>query len=205
MDGPRAGDFLRASNQEEIDAGERLRVMSGASWVMHVVCTFEEAEAIMDAADRFFVGKCGCRENRGGCGRSHSEVCLTLNEAAEGSIPDKRPISREHAEAILREAREHRLVPRPFRDSAGRIEGICFCCDDCCSYFLNREEPCDKGCYTEETDLDACAGCGACVPACYFGARSMSDRTVKVDRDVCYGCGLCVMSCPGGAIRMVER
>ena len=99
-------------------------------------------------------------------------------------------------------------MTRPFRDdeTRQRTEGICFCCDDCCWYFLNpEEEPCEKGRYIEKTSMGDCIDCGACVEACYFKARAMDADTFTVDRDNCYGCGLCLDVCPVDCIEMVPR
>ncbi|OPL20018.1 MAG: hypothetical protein AVO35_00740 [Candidatus Aegiribacteria sp. MLS_C] len=46
---------------------------------------------------------------------------------------------------------------------------------------------------------DICVGCGACVPACPFGAISMEDG-IAVIGDACTLCGACESSCPFGAI-----
>jgi Na+-translocating ferredoxin:NAD+ oxidoreductase subunit B len=180
---------------------------------MHFVCTHEEAGALIDAARGYWVSDCGCRAGRanrtGGeaCARSRLEVCLGFSSNATSSPSAARPISRGEAEIILQEARAKRLVARPYRDEATRsfTDGICFCCDDCCGYFLNPQEACDRGALVEETDLAACHLCLACVEECRFGARLREGARLTLDREKCYGCGLCVEACPTAAVRMVPR
>ena len=108
---------------------------------------------------------------------------------------------------VFRIARDRLLVCRPFRAPANRAvtEGICFCCDDCCSYFLDPAEPCDRGTLVEVTEMGLCSQCDACVPVCHFGARSTGEGGLSVDWDRCFGCGLCERVCPVGAIRMAVR
>ena len=175
---------------------------------MHFVCTREELRQMIDRQKRFWVQNCGCRESRGGCKRSRHDVCLTWVESSEGSGgPGRREVSRDEVMAILLEAEEKYLVTRPFRDYATRatVEGSCFCCDDCCGYFLDRSEKCDKGKFIEMTRVEECADCGVCVDVCHFGARKMLDEHLAVVREDCYGCGLCRDACPMSCIDMVPR
>lgn len=181
--------------------------MSDSKTPMHYVCTWDEAEGLIAEHNRYWVCNCGCREGRGGCARSRMDVCLTFAPDATVTGSGHKEITAGNVQAIMDEAREKFLVARPFRDDAtrSRLEGICFCCDDCCGYFLNPEEICDKGTYIEQTDMRRCTHCGDCVPVCYFGARIMADDSMVVDSDKCYGCGLCVASCPVDCIEMVVR
>jgi len=50
-----------------------------------------------------------------------------------------------------------------------------------------------------EVRKDTCVGCGACVPACPFGAISM-EADIACIGDACTLCGACESSCPFGAI-----
>ena len=50
-----------------------------------------------------------------------------------------------------------------------------------------------------EVRKDFCVGCGACVPACPFGAISMEDDLAVIG-DECTLCGACESSCSYGAI-----
>jgi ferredoxin len=128
-------------------------------------------------------------------------------EDVEPSGSGMKEISYAQAEAILREAKEKHLVPRPFRNQNdhSRIDGVCFCCDDCCGYFLNSDEKCDRGAYIENTLMEICAHCGMCVEVCYFKARKMQGGNMVVRNDLCFGCGLCADICPEDCIEMVPR
>jgi ferredoxin len=177
--------------------------MAGSERPQHYVCTLDEAQEIAGRHDRFWVSVCGCRK-RHGCARSRADVCLQFRAktAAEGPA---RKIDRAFVDGIIAEAADKGLVPRPFRDDAGETEGICFCCDDCCSYFTKiGNEACDKGKMIESTNAATCINCGTCVDACRFEARAL-DGELKVDAEKCYGCGVCVDACPEDCITMVKR
>jgi Pyruvate/2-oxoacid:ferredoxin oxidoreductase delta subunit len=181
--------------------------MSENKMPMHYVCTLEEATQLVHDRTSFWVCNCGCREGGSGCQRSRLDVCLSFAGGAATSGTGKKEITIAEAAAILEEAKVKRLVSRPFRDESTRtaVEGICFCCDDCCAYFLNQNEVCDKGKYVEETDMDGCTLCGDCIEVCHFKARAMKDDNLEVERDLCYGCGLCAAVCPTACIEMVAR
>jgi ferredoxin len=174
---------------------------------IHYVCTLDEAKMLCDAYTQFWVSDCGCREgNKEGCARSRIDVCLMFSAGQGASGSGKREITKKDVAAILVEARDKNLVARPFRsDDRTAIDGICFCCDDCCGYFLDPKEICDKGALIEKTDKKICTQCGACVPACYFKARSMNGEKLAIDRERCYGCGLCAGSCPADCIEIIKR
>ncbi|HEY3421643.1 MAG TPA: 4Fe-4S binding protein [Methanocellaceae archaeon] len=182
--------------------------MSDNGLEFHYVCTLEEARKIVDEHDHYWVCDCACREHRGPCKRSRMDVCLQFasKTAADGS--NKNKASRTTVDRILDEAKEKHLVPRPFRnnDDQSKTDGICFCCDDCCGYFLGLHEPCDKGAMIESTNTSLCNGCGVCAEVCHFGSRTMGDNgQLVVDTERCYGCGLCVDVCPTDSIIMVNR
>jgi len=175
---------------------------------LHFVCTYDEAEELINQNSIFWVSNCGCRESRGNCQQSRKDVCLDFNGRFGGSGSNYHQVDKQFALELLQEVRDKKLVTRPFRDFATKteIEGICFCCKDCCGYFLNREEICDKGIYIEETDYDCCSDCGLCVDVCYFGARQINDEgNLVVNREECYGCGLCYEICPVECIEMIKR
>ena len=179
--------------------------MEEKNLAMHYVCTTDQARQIVQGRQQFWVSNCGCRESRGHCARSRMDVCLIFNEADPGSGAGKKAVSYADVQDILAEARTKRLVSRPYRDETRTVtDGICFCCDDCCAYFLNPDELCDKGSLIEATNLEACQACGDCVDVCYFGARKLESGLV-IDQARCYRCGLCVEACSENAIHMVER
>ncbi len=174
---------------------------------MHYVCTWDEAGDLINRHQHYWVCNCGCREGKGGCSRSRVDVCLTFAENATITGSNRRPITRDEAFTIIDEARENYLVARPFRDDATRtaVEGICFCCSDCCGYFLNPDELCDKGSQIEKTTIDECSLCGDCENVCHFRARAVIGGEMMIESDNCYGCGLCAAICPADCIEMVPR
>lgn len=174
---------------------------------MHFVCMREELQALIDNTKRFWISNCGCREGKeGGCRQSRMDVCLMFSDGIGSSGSGKREVTREDVAGIMREAELKHLVTRPYRSEDRKtVEGSCICCHDCCAYFLNTEERCDKGAFIEETDAKECVDCGACVDLCYFGARKMVGDKLVVDREKCYGCGLCRDGCAVDCIKMLAR
>jgi ferredoxin len=182
------------------------KIMSERKPAMHYVCTREQGRALVRAHTRFFVSNCGCREKRGGCGRSRMNVCLAFAENAAGEGSGRKEVTAAEVEALFGEAERAHLVVRPFRNEARTAaEGICFCCDDCCYYFQGAEAECDRGEAVEHTSYAECNLCGACVEACHFHARRLEGEELRVDRTQCYGCGLCLGACPLNCIEMVPR
>lgn len=53
-----------------------------------------------------------------------------------------------------------------------------------------------------QIDPEICAGCGACVRDCRFGALALDEKTetTRVDPLACEGCGVCRLVCPTGAV-----
>ena len=181
--------------------------MQDTNLAFHYVCTREYAWKLVEKCDRFWVSNCGCREAKGKCNRSRIDVCLYFRDDVVSYGTGFKEVSKEEVKSIFKEAEEKHLATRPFRNEKNMSEtaGICFCCDDCCEYFLKPDEKCDKGGLIEETDGDKCCDCGVCVDFCYFKARKMEDEKLVVDCDNCYGCGLCVDVCPEESIQMVQR
>jgi len=181
--------------------------MSEEKFNMHYVSTREEAKDLVSKFKSFWVSNCGCRESRGKCSRSRMDVCLMFRSDFPPTGSGFRELTRKDVDEILKEAKDKHLVSRPFRNEKNKAQtdGICFCCDDCCGYFLNPEEKCDKGKSIEKTDQEICNNCGDCAQVCYFKARQMNSEELRVDQDKCYGCGLCQDVCPLVCIEMVSR
>lgn len=173
---------------------------------IHYVCTYEEALSLVKSRKKFWISNCGCRERKGHCSQSRMDVCLYFNDDFPTSGSGKRKISISEVRNLLVEAREHNLVARPFRnENFTGTDGICFCCNDCCEYFLNPSEKCDKGAFIEKTDLEKCSYCGLCEETCYFHARKIKNVKLIIKRGLCYGCGLCLTVCPDNCIEMIKR
>jgi heterodisulfide reductase subunit A len=53
-------------------------------------------------------------------------------------------------------------------------------------------------------DEELCSGCGLCIPACPYDARSMHDwqHIAVVNAALCQGCGACTMVCPNKACQV---
>lgn len=180
--------------------------MQEDKFAFHYVCIRDEARVLIDKRKRFWVSNCDCREKKGKCNRSRIDVCLYFRDDIDYFGTHFHEVSRAEVESIVKEAEEKHLVVRPFRDEndKDKTDGICFCCDDCCEYFLGTGQVCDKGKYIEETDKDKCVHCGTCVDFCYFKARKINAELI-IKHENCYGCGLCVDVCPEGCIHMVQR
>jgi ferredoxin len=173
---------------------------------MHYVTTHQQAKELALRFTQWSVSDCGCRlGNPEGCKKSPTDVCLVFSNEGFGSTEtNKRILDRKGLDDLFELAKNSKLVARPFRDFETRSvdSGICFCCDDCCGYFLSADEPCDKGTMIESTS-EECVHCGGCIDICYFKSRQMVDGQLVVDKERCYGCGLCVDECQ--FITMVER
>ena len=182
--------------------------MSWKQPVDHSVCTKDEAKEIVGAMERFWVSTCWCREEKGKCVRSPMEVCLSFREDAPVDPAGKKEISRDEALKLIEDARRWGLVSRPFvrRNGDGRVDGICLCCDDCCTFFTKRtDDKPARGRFIEKTIRGCCSSCGMCERACRFDARQMDEGKLVVIRHRCYGCGVCADTCPTNCIEMVPR
>lgn len=181
--------------------------MSKEEVPLHYVSTREKASELAITFDRFWVSNCGCREERGKCETSRMDLCLMFTDEFPSTGSGKKEITIEEVKKIFEEAERKHLITRPWRDETRTLtEGICFCCPDCCGYFLSPNEfACDKGEYIEMTDFDECTDCAICVDVCYFKARKMDNEKLVVKRENCFGCGLCSDICPEDCIKTVPR
>jgi ferredoxin len=120
-----------------------------------------------------------------------------------------RPRRRARAAARVRapRARPHHLdVQTPF------IAAICNCdvASGCMAMNLTLKHDIKvmwKGEWVARLAEEECTACGACVPACPFGAlsRPLNGGPVVLAQESCWGCGTCRASCPNGALTLAER
>jgi ferredoxin len=170
----------------------------------HEVWTHDEARAAILKQNKFWTADCICRVGKGSTCKRGLHVCLGLEP---DFVPADRHVtktSKKEVEKLLKFADEMKLVTRPFMDQNGKIVASCFCCPCCCALIADEGSNV-HGRLIQKTDEDACDSCGLCVPACYFGARTIESDKLEVDGEKCKGCGLCADSCPLDAIEMVNR
>jgi electron transport complex protein RnfB len=175
---------------------------------------YERASDLLERAKSFGVRDCICRKQKGMIGERCEyplENCLNFApvEGAFANQPHVRPISKEEALRILREAEEAGLVHSVYNQQEG-IFYICNCCPCCCGIMrgvveFGRAHALARSNYQAAVDADACTGCESCIERCHFDALSVPDDVCVVDEVHCMGCGLCVSACPTDAIRLVKR
>ncbi len=175
---------------------------------------YKRATEMLEAAKAWGVRDCICRVQRRliGHGCDHPvESCLVFApvEGVFDSSEATRAISKEEALRILRETEEAGLVHTTgnYRDGHSYI---CNCCACCCGVLRGLVEfglpnaVAHSG-FRAVVDTEACAGCGACVERCQFGALAVPGDTCIVDPVRCVGCGLCATGCTTGALHLERR
>lgn len=175
---------------------------------------YERASELLEGAKSWGVRDCICRlqQRLVGKGCDHPlENCLVFApvEGAFSRSEVTRPISKEEALRILREAEEAGLVHTAgnYRD---RNQYICNCCTCSCGILrgvaefgsLNAVAHSAFRAVVEEED---CIGCADCLERCQFGALSLPADICTVDAIRCVGCGLCIEVCPTGALQLERR
>jgi H+/Na+-translocating ferredoxin:NAD+ oxidoreductase subunit B len=182
----------------------------------HRVCMYAEAEAVIREHDPVYVNDCYCRApaKQGKttweyCGHD-IDTCMSFTAPTEPN-PDwpTHEISQAEALAKFEMWREKGLMFRFMADES-ETPYLCCCCACGCGWFRDEEgnkgpDPCKKSAFIEQTDLEVCTACGACVDVCAYEARSLERGMMSVDRDKCYGCGACEYACPAGAVTMAPR
>jgi NAD-dependent dihydropyrimidine dehydrogenase PreA subunit len=177
------------------------------------VLSYEQAEALVRAQNKFLVAPCICRREHKmvgeGCEKP-MESCLIFGTAADYYERNRlgRTIDREEAIEILKKADEAGLVLQP--SNAQKIVNICCCCGCCCQVLKNlkrypRPAALVSTPFVAALDADTCEGCGVCVERCQMEALRMEDESVVLDPDRCIGCGLCVSTCPTGSLTLERR
>ncbi len=160
---------------------------------------------------------CGCRLAQR-CEHFPDTIgCLFMGASAPALSPGTmKTVSREEAHRHVESAISTGLTPVIgkirvdnfifLERDRERLLSVCFCCHCCCmmGYFrhipsrrLNEVMRPIEGLSIRVTD--ACAGCGACIGYCRFGAITIRDGRA-VHNEFCRGCGRCERYCPNGAI-----
>jgi electron transport complex protein RnfB len=175
---------------------------------------YERASELLENAKSWGVRDCICRVQQKlvgkGCDRP-VENCISFApvEGAFDGSDVTRPISKEEAFQILREAEDAGLVHSPGNYRDGNYY-ICNCCTCCCGVLRSVAEfsiptAVAKSDFVLVVDDDLCAGCGDCLARCQFGALALPDGVCVVDPGRCVGCGLCVVVCPSEALHLERR
>ncbi|MFW5861822.1 MAG: 4Fe-4S binding protein [Spirochaetota bacterium] len=175
---------------------------------------FAHALRLIDSIDgRIAVGPCRCRMGHRACDHplETDMVFRTGFNAWTRAFPEQyREIDKEEAKQIISKCHSlgmfHMVfVHCPVNEYNEYV--ICNCCTcGCVPYIINRElgqlnYPLIDGYFMAITHRRKCTGCGECVSACPFDARSIIEGK-SITSDNCYGCGLCTGVCPEDAITM---
>jgi Pyruvate/2-oxoacid:ferredoxin oxidoreductase delta subunit len=189
------------------------------------VLDYENARAIVEAADRFAMGICSCRHEKEHLGEKKCDTplgnCSTLGAVAVDFVV-RNNLSREVSKTEMLEnidrSRELGLVINA--DNVRRnVSFICHCCACCCNVLqgicrYGYENTVVTSNYMASADRDACTGCNACSTACPINAvarvadpdpRFKKFGRPQVDESLCLGCGVCAAKCRAGAMRLDPR
>ncbi len=178
------------------------------------------AHFVEQAAHRWIMDFCICREASGCTDYPRSYGCLFLGEAVHKINPALGHLaSKEEALDHLARCREAGLVHMVGRNkldtiwlgaNPGRkLLTICNCCPCCCLWrvlpvidqSISRKVTRMPG--VSVTVTSACKGCKLCVrDVCFVDAIHMNGKQAVVDPERCRGCGRCVSACPLNAIEL---
>ncbi|MGB2982632.1 MAG: 4Fe-4S dicluster domain-containing protein [Candidatus Bipolaricaulia bacterium] len=175
---------------------------------------YERASALLERAKSWGVRDCICRVQKTLIGQACGhpvENCLIfapVESAYEGS-EDIRPLTKEEALGVLREAEEAGLVHSSGNYRRGNTY-ICNCCTCGCGVMRGIAEfgiqtAVARSAFRAIVEIETCIGCGTCLDRCQFAALSLSDGKAHIYPDVCAGCGLCVTTCPAEALHLERR
>jgi len=182
------------------------------------VLPLHQASKIIDEQDIISVSECPCKLERtllgDPCKTSSDRFrCFHFGNMGRFFIEHDlgKPISKDDAKQILKEAEEEGLVHKTFHDDFSldkKENSICNCCKCCCilfqSYYRGIFAFHTLTSYIARIDESKCVGCGICVEKCPIEAVSLINGIAHNDEHKCIGCGVCVHHCPEGA-RTLER
>jgi len=180
------------------------------------VMPFEEIKKYVEEYDDIALVHCYCRHAKDlindpcKLGASKNN-CFLFDKTAVFGIEQGfgRPVSKEEAIKIIREAEDQGLVHKVFHvhsDIDRGIEAICNCCKCCCGminmYYRGAAPIHTMSSYLANVDEDLCIGCGTCVEKCPMEAIDLEDSIAVVNEDKCFGCGVCAHHCPEEAMHL---
>ncbi len=138
-------------------------------------------------------------------------TCMQLGKSAVFTAAHgfAKPISKDEAITILREAEDLGLVHRVVH-SGINLENeevtICNCCKCCCDPFQKFYRGTiplkSRTSYVAKVESDLCTGCGKCVEKCPVESPKLVNDISVVDENRCIGCGVCAYHCPEEAINL---
>lgn len=200
-------------NQEPLSVHRVIPVEESIDFELEIF-PYERASELIENAKSWGVRDCICRVQQRliGKGCDHPvENCLVF-APVEGAFDHSdidRAISKEEALQILSEAEQAGLV-----HTTGNYIGphyyICNCCTCSCGILRSVAEfgmptAVAKSDFLAVVDPEECLGCEDCLPACQFGALSLSEDVCLIDELKCVGCGVCATVCPTEALRLIRR
>lgn len=182
----------------------------------------EECEQILGMATSVARMPCLCRGQR----KAEEGVCLVAtvrpvdDVLAEGwasyadgpDIAAFERLDRATALALLRDCERRGLCHTVWTFITPFIAAICNCdlASGCMAMNLQLKGDIKvmwKGEWVARLSREDCTACGACVPACPFGALTpaRSGGPVDFEETACWGCGTCRAACPTEALTLAER
>ena len=180
------------------------------------VMPFEEIKKYVEEYDDIALVHCYCRHAKDlindPCKLGASKTnCFLFDKTAIFGIEQGfgKPVSKEEAIKILREAEDEGLVHKVFHvhsDTNRGIEAICNCCNCCCGminmYYRGASPIHTMSSYIANVDEELCIGCGTCVEKCPMETIDLEDTIAVVNEDKCIGCGVCDHHCPEEAMHL---
>ncbi|MFX0034507.1 MAG: DUF362 domain-containing protein [Candidatus Hermodarchaeota archaeon] len=137
--------------------------------------------------------------------------CFLLDKSAQYAIEHNfaKPISKDEALRLCREAEDYGLVHKAFHvhsDPQRGLEAVCNCCKCCCGIFQMYHRGITPlhtvSSYIAKVDDENCIGCGICAEKCPVEALDLEDDISVVDENKCIGCGVCTHHCPENVIQL---
>lgn len=175
--------------------------------------TYERAEELVKAHEKFAVAPCICRQKAKiagvGCD-APMETCLMFGDWADYYVRNGlgRFIDQTGVMEILTRADEANLVLQP--NNSKDIVFICCCCGCCCGVLTALKlhpRPSERVAspFRAQANPETCEGCGVCVDRCQIEALTLENDHVVLNPTRCIGCGLCVSTCPTGSLTLVRK